>query len=70
MKFNIMDHSGHSTLEFTPEQKADASTKFAELLAEGKIASTRKAGATDYQKIKGFGEVQDEVLFTPHRVGG
>jgi hypothetical protein len=70
MKFNIMDHTGHSTVEFTEVQKADANAKFTELLAEGKIAGTRKLGDTDYQKVKSFEQVQDETVFTPARQGG
>jgi hypothetical protein len=70
MKFFVMDYTGHSTLEFSPEQKAEAQSKFDELLAEGKIAGTRKAGASDYQKVKSFDELSDETTFTPQRVGG
>ncbi len=70
MKFNVMDHTGHTTLEFTAEQKAEANAKFTELLAEGKIAGTRKAGQTDYQKVKSFDQLEDETTFTPARQGG
>lgn len=70
MKFNVMDHTGHTTLEFTAEQKAEASAKFTELLAEGKIAGTRKVGQTDYQKVKSFDQLEDETTFTPARQGG
>jgi len=65
-----MDHTGHSTLEFTAEQKADASAKFAELLAEKKIVGTRKEGEMDYRKVKSFEQIEDEAIFTPARVGG
>jgi hypothetical protein len=70
MKFNIMDYTGHSTLEFSPEQRAEAQSKFDELLAGGAIAGTRSEGASDYSKISSFDQASDEVLFTPHRVGG
>jgi hypothetical protein len=70
MKFNIMDQTGHTTLEFTSEQKAEAQATFDRLLAEGKIAGTRKLGETDYAKVKSFEQVQDETVFTPQRVGG
>ena len=70
MKFYVMDHTGHSTLEFISEQKAEASGKFDALLAEGKIAGTRKAGETDYQKVKSFDQLADETIFTPARQGG
>jgi hypothetical protein len=70
MKFYVMDHTGHSTVEFTEAQRGEAQAKFDELLAEGKIAGTRKQGASDYQKVKSFDELQDETTFTPPRVGG
>jgi hypothetical protein len=70
MKFNIMDQTGHTTLEFTAEQKAEAQATFDRLLAEGKIAGTRKAGETDYQKVKSFDQLADETTFTPARQGG
>ncbi len=70
MKFNVMDHTGHTTLEFSADQKAEAQTKFDALLAEGKIAGTRKLGETDYQKVKSFDQLADETIFTPARQGG
>jgi len=70
MKFQVMDHTGHSTLEFSEAQRADAQEKFTTLLAEGKIAGTRKTGERDYQNIKQFDDVRDETIFTPHRQGG
>ena len=70
MKFNVMDHTGHSTIEFTEDQRVEAQAKFDELLAEGKIAGTRRMGETDYQKVKSFSELQDETTFTPARQGG
>ena len=70
MKFNVMDHTGHTTLEFTAEQKAEANATFDRLLAEGKIAGTRKVSQTDYQKVKSFDQLEDETTFTPARQGG
>lgn len=70
MKFYIMDYTGHSTIEFSAEQKAEADAKFKALIEEGKTAATRKAGATDYAVIRDPGQVQDETLFLPHLKGG
>ena len=70
LKFHVMDHSGHSTIEFTSEQKAEAQAKFDELLAEKKIVGTRKTGEQDYKAVKAFSELQDEAVFTPARQGG
>lgn len=70
MKFYVMDHTGHSTIEFTAEQRAEADAKFKTLLEEGKTAATRKVGAPDYAVIRDPGQVQDETLFIPHLKGG
>jgi len=70
MKFHIMDHTGHSTLEFTPAEHADAMAKFNALLGEKKIVGTRKAGETEYKKVKSFDQLEDESVFTPARQGG
>ena len=70
MKFLIMDLSGHTTIEFTAEQKAEADAQFRALIGDGKTAATRKAGATDYTVIRDPGQVQDETLFIPRLQGG
>ena len=70
MKFHIMDATGHSTIEFTAEQKAEAEAKFKALIDGGKTAATRKAGATDYTVTRAFDPTADEALFIPHLKGG
>ncbi len=70
MKFFIMDNTGHSTMEFTAEQKAEANKVFEKLLADGHTAATRQAGAGDYTVIRHPDNVQDETLFIPQRKGG
>lgn len=70
MRFQIMDFTGHSTIEFTAEQKAEAEAMFAKLLADGSTAATRKAGATDYTVIRDPAKLQDETLFVPRMQGG
>jgi len=70
MKFSIMDTTGHSTVEFTDEQKAEADAKFRALIGEGKTAATRKAGETDYKVIKDPAKIEDETLFVPQLRGG
>lgn len=70
MKFYIMDHTGHSTIEFTAEQKAEAERLFNEHIGNGKIAATRKAGEQDYKVIRDPAKLEDETLFSLHLKGG
>ena len=70
MKFHIMDHTGHTTIDFDETQHVEAMEKFQALLGEKKIVGTRKLGETDYTKVKNFEELQDESIFTPARQGG
>jgi hypothetical protein len=74
MKFFVMDHTGHSTIEFDPENTIDtdeAMARFDQLVGEQKFtAATRKKGETEYRKIKSSGEIQDETLFIPALQGG
>jgi hypothetical protein len=73
MKFQIMDQTGHSTIEFDKTNAADLNMlvkKFNELKASGHTAATRKAGEQDYKLIKSAGDAQDETLFVPQLKGG
>jgi hypothetical protein len=72
-KLFVMDHTGHSTIEFdklNPKQLRDAQEVFEKMLNEGGLAATRKAGETDYTTTKNFNEVQDETLLRPQLMGG
>jgi hypothetical protein len=73
MRFNIMDHTGHSTLDFDkldPAALKSAQDKFDELISSGHRAATRDSGGTDYQVVKNFDELKDESLFVPQMKGG
>lgn len=70
MKFFIMDHSGHSTREFSAADKAEAEALFKALIEDGKTAATRKAGSTDYTVVRDPAKIQDETLFAPRLQGG
>lgn len=71
MKVHIMDHTGHSTLEFTEDQKSEGFAMLERLLSEGgKTLATRKAGESDYTVVKNPSQVQDEALLIPQRQGG
>lgn len=72
-KHFVMDHTGHSTIEFDkldPTQLKDANDRFEGLIKTGHVAATRKAGETDYKVIKRPRQEQDETLFVPHMRGG
>jgi hypothetical protein len=73
-KLSIMDHTGHSTVDF---DKADtvsseaAMARFAELVGDRKYtAATRKAGEHDYKVVRSFADVEDETLLKPPLQGG
>ena len=73
MKHLIMDHTGHSTIEFDPAdtvQLTEAMARFKALTGAGGVAATRRAGETDYQVVKKFEDTWDETLFVPQMRGG
>lgn len=69
MRFNILDYSGHSTVEFDKSQINEAMEKFYDLLNQGHIAAHRDEGQRDYSVSRRFVEA-DETLFVPHLRGG
>lgn len=71
--FQIMDHTGHSTVAFDPADTVDLKTameRFEALIKSGHVAATRKAGETDYRVVRDFKDTQDETLFVPALQGG
>jgi len=72
-KHFLMDHTGHSTVEFDkldPVELKAANDRFEALIKNGSIAATREAGATEYEVIKRSSQQQDETLFVPQMRGG
>lgn len=72
-KHFVMDHTGHSTIEFDKANTADLDAsiaRFNELRASGHAAATRKTGERDYTLIKSPDQEQDETLFVPQMRGG
>ena len=73
-KPSIMDHTGHSTVEFDATNTVSteaAMARFAELVGDRKYtAATRKAGEHDYTVIRRFDQAQDETLLKPPLQGG
>jgi hypothetical protein len=71
-RLNIMDHTGHSTIDVADEAaRREAQATFDRLVGEQKyVAGTRKSGATDYRLIRSLGEADDEVLLHPQNFGG
>jgi hypothetical protein len=74
MKFDIMDHTGHSTEAFdnaNPEQLAAAQARFDELMKEGRTAAVREVGKSSTGRIiHKFDPTAEEVLFIPRLKGG
>jgi hypothetical protein len=69
MKFNILDYTGHSTIEFDKSQTSEAMEKFYDLLNSGHTPAIRNEGQRDYSVSRKFEEA-DEILFVPHLQGG
>ena len=72
-KHDIMDHTGHTTVEFDkadPAALKEAQERFDKLVAEHHTAATRKAGEKDYTVVKAFDPTADETIFTLPRRGG
>ena len=72
-KHYIMDHTGHSTVEFdagNSVQLEEALARFKMLTDKGHRAAVRKAGATDYTVVKSFDPTAEETLFVPAMQGG
>jgi hypothetical protein len=72
MKFDVMDHTGHSTEAFdkaNPQQLAAAQARFDELIAEGRTAAVR-TGPAQSRIVRKFDPNAEEVLFIPRLMGG
>jgi len=78
MRFDIIDHTGHSTIDIddakangdTVLSVADAMAKFNALIGDGKTAATRKTGDASYKVTRTFDPTADETLFIPRMQGG
>lgn len=82
MRFSIMDHTGHTTLEFDlidPEQRAKAQEVLDKLVAERHTLAVRSLSPGDYHLLRpdGSGRVgvarldpDSEVLGIPQLKGG
>jgi hypothetical protein len=71
---HVMDHTGHSTIEFDPKNEVDlaaAMARFNELVVEkGFRAATRSAPGAEPVVIKTFDPDVYETLFFPQYRGG
>jgi len=73
MKFFIMDHTGHTTLEFKKDELAEAMEKFNDLVKKQKnVAAVRTgpAGSGTAELVRDFPPDADEILFHRQLVGG
>lgn len=76
MKLQIMDHTGHSTLEFdkaSPVALAEAQAIFEKCLADGGAGFEKhepdEKGSTG-TRLKAFNPEAEEILLRPQLVGG
>lgn len=65
----IMDQTGHTTIEITPETAADAKATFERLLGQGHRAFRMREGGKD-TPINKFSQIGEETLIIPRLVGG
>lgn len=73
MKFQVMDHSGHSTLEFDAamaDQVKAGEAKFAELTKSLGMTAYEKTGDGGGRLVRTFDPNREETLFRPRLVGG
>lgn len=72
-KQHVMDHTGHTTIEFDPSnttQLDEALARHKELTAAGATSATRNAGEKDYTVARAFDPTADETLYIPRLQGG
>jgi len=69
MKFQVLDHTGHTTLEFEPDMMADAMAKFEALIKDGHVAA-KKVGQGEFQQMRAMDPNVQEVVFYPQLRGG
>ncbi len=70
-KLQIMDQTGHSTLDFDPKNDAstkEAMEKFNELVGKGYQAAVRTESGL--KKVKAFDPAQPETVMHPQLMGG
>jgi hypothetical protein len=73
MKFHVMDHSGHSTLEFDAamaDQVKAGEEKFNELTKGLGFTAYERTGPGEGKIVKAFDPNRQETLFRPRLVGG
>lgn len=71
MKFQVMDHTGHSTVEYSPDQHSAAMAKFNELLKSGHTAAEKKSSTPgELTQIRSLDPSVEEVVFFPPLQGG
>jgi hypothetical protein len=71
--FQVMDHTGHSVVEFDkadPAALKQAEALFMKLVGEGNRVAQRKSGETDYVVSKSFDPEKDEALVVRPMQGG
>lgn len=66
--FSIQDASGHSTLEFGPDEKVKAEATFAKFLGDKSLVYARDGDG--HRLVRKFDDLAEENVVTPQLVGG
>lgn len=70
MRISIMDHTGHSTVEFKPQETDAAMAKLKALLGDGFTIAGRNEGETDYVVTRDPDDTKTDWLAVPQMKGG
>lgn len=72
-KLQVLDFSGHTTLEFDQETKAgvaEAMAKFEELVKGKKFTAAEKVGDGKFVLARNFNPLAEEIILQPPLQGG
>ena len=72
-KMNIMDHTGHTAMEFDAKTKdgvSEAMERFNELVKEHKYTAAARVGDGQFKIIRSFDPTATEIILHPQLQGG
>jgi hypothetical protein len=65
----IMDHTGHTTIDFSKADNSEAMQKFNELIGKG-FTAAEKIGDGKFNVVRKFSPDADEIIMIPRLQGG
>ena len=69
-KLQILDHTGHTTVEFDEANVAEAMAKFQALVKEAGYTAAVKTGDGTHRVVREFDPTAEETLIIPRLKGG